>query len=157
MWVTPIHRASVKGHTEIVRILAPLTKNPNSTTNSGMSPLHTTWQDVLIQIKSPNNLDTWNVVWTPKTTFWHNESNETLGPFWGLMVHRQKTPPNLGRMGCACQLLSPKGPKVWFNFLCQNVVSGTHLTWQVSKSFGLLIWINTCCQVVCTACIIFSR
>ena len=42
---------------------------------------HTTWQDVLIQIKSPNNLDTWNVVWTPKTTFWHNESNETLGPF----------------------------------------------------------------------------
>ena len=111
---------------------------------------HTTWQNVLIQIKSPNNLDTWNVVWTPKTTFWHNESNETLGPFWGLMVHRQKTPPNLGRMGCACQLLSPKGPKVWFNFLCQNVVSGTHLTWQVSKSFGLLICINTCCQVVCT-------
>ena len=110
--------------------------------------IHTTWQDVLIQIKSPNNLDTWNVVWTPKTTFWHNESNETLGPFWGPMVHRQKTPPNLGRMGCACQLLSPKGPKVWFNFLCQNVVSGTHLTWQVSKSFGLLICINTCCQVV---------
>ena len=113
---------------------------------------HTTWQDVLIQIKSPNNLDTWNVVWTPKTTFWHNESNETLGPFWGPMVHRQKTPPNLGRMGCACQLLSPKGPKVWFNFLCQNVVSGTHLTWQVSKSFGLLICINTCCQVVWIKC-----
>ena len=110
--------------------------------------MHTTWQHVLIQIKSPNNLDTWNVEWTPKTTFWHNESNETLGPFWGPMVHRQKTPPNLGRMGCACQLLSPKGPKVWFNFLCQNVVSGTHLTWQVSKSFGLLICINTCCQVV---------
>ena len=35
---TPIHRAAMNGHTEIVKILAPLTDNPNAPNKYGRTP-----------------------------------------------------------------------------------------------------------------------
>ena len=35
---TPIYGAAQNGHTEIVKILAPLTDNPNAPNNSGCTP-----------------------------------------------------------------------------------------------------------------------
>ena len=35
----------------------------------------------LIEMKSPNDLDTCHVKWVPRTMFWYNEPNQTLGPF----------------------------------------------------------------------------
>ena len=40
----------------------------------------------------------------------------SLARFGGPVVHRPKNPPNLGRMGCLCQLISPKGQMIWFLF-----------------------------------------
>ena len=37
---TLIFWATVEGHTEIVKILAPLTDNPNAPTNSGNTPIN---------------------------------------------------------------------------------------------------------------------
>ena len=37
---TPIHCAAYYGHTEIVKILAPLTDNPNAPNNAGMTPIY---------------------------------------------------------------------------------------------------------------------
>ena len=36
---TPIFWATIEGHTEIVKMLAPLTDNPNASTNSGNTPI----------------------------------------------------------------------------------------------------------------------
>ena len=36
---TPIYRAAWQGHTEIVKILAPLTINPNAPTKMGWTPI----------------------------------------------------------------------------------------------------------------------
>ena len=35
---TPIHRAACSGHSEIVKILAPLTANPNTPNKIGQTP-----------------------------------------------------------------------------------------------------------------------
>ena len=35
----PIYEAACEGHTEIVKILAPLTDNPNATTINGKTPI----------------------------------------------------------------------------------------------------------------------
>ena len=37
---TPIHKAVWFGHTEIVKILVPLTDNPNAPNNFGMTPIY---------------------------------------------------------------------------------------------------------------------
>ena len=37
---TPLHEAARNGHTEIVKIMAPLTDNPNSPANNGVTPIH---------------------------------------------------------------------------------------------------------------------
>ena len=37
---TPIHMAAYHGHTEIVKILAPLTDNPNAPNDSGRTPIY---------------------------------------------------------------------------------------------------------------------
>ena len=37
---TPIHRAAMNGHTEVVKILAPLTDNPNAPNDYGWTPIH---------------------------------------------------------------------------------------------------------------------
>ena len=51
--------------------------------------------------------------------------NPIMCPLRGLVQHRPKNPPNLGRMGCLCQLLSPKGHMIWFLFF--------HYTFPVAK------------------------
>ena len=112
-------------------------------------PTHTTWQHVLIQIKSPNDLDTCHVKWVPETTFWHKKLNQTLGPFGDSSWHAQPILPKFGGVFCLCTIGPQKGPKVSFDSLCQKVVLGVQTTFQVSKLFGLLICINTSCQVVC--------
>ena len=38
--VTPIYNAAGWGHSEIVKILAPLTDNPNAASNNGYTPIH---------------------------------------------------------------------------------------------------------------------
>ena len=38
--VTPIYMAAENGHTEIVKILAPLTDNPNAPDEDGWTPIH---------------------------------------------------------------------------------------------------------------------
>ena len=53
---TPIHWAALNGHTEIVKILAPLTDNPNSADNSGITPIHqAAWigQTEIVKILAP--------------------------------------------------------------------------------------------------------
>ena len=110
---------------------------------------HTTWQHVLIHIKSPNDLDTCHVKWVPETTFWHKKLNQTLGPFGDSSWHAQPILPKFGGVFCLCTIGPQKGPKVSFDSLCQKVVLGVQTTFQVSKLFGLLICINTSCQVVC--------
>ena len=37
---TPIYQVAKNGHTEIVKILAPLTDNPNAPNNNGETPIH---------------------------------------------------------------------------------------------------------------------
>ena len=37
---TPIFWATIEGHTEIVKILAPLTDNPNASSNNGETPIY---------------------------------------------------------------------------------------------------------------------
>ena len=37
---TPIYRAAWCGHTEIVKILAPLTDNPNNSDEDGRTPIY---------------------------------------------------------------------------------------------------------------------
>ena len=53
-------------------------------------------------------------------TYWvmqkSKKQNHIMCPLRGLVQHRPKNPPNLGRMGCLCQLLSPKGHMIWFLF-----------------------------------------
>ena len=53
-------------------------------------------------------------------TYWGMQKskmqNHIMCPLRGLVQHRPKNPPNLGRMGCLCQLLSPKGHMIWFLF-----------------------------------------
>ena len=115
---------------------------------------HTTWQHVLIQIKSPNDLDTCHVKWVPETTFWHKKLNQTLGPFGDSSWHAQPILPKFGGVFCLCTISPQKGPKVSFDSLCQKVVLGVQTTFRVSKLFGLLICINTSCQVVCNAFVI---
>ena len=111
--------------------------------------MHTTWQHVLIHIKSPNDLDTCHVKWVPETIFWHKKLNQTLGPFGDSSWHAQPILPKFGGVFCLCTISPQKGPKVSFDSLCQKVVLGVQTTFQVSKLFGLLICINTSCQVVC--------
>ena len=45
-------------------------------------------------------------------TFWGMQKSKMqkhiMCPLRGLVQHMPKNPPNLGRMGCLCQLLSPK-------------------------------------------------
>ena len=53
------------------------------------------------------------------------KQNHIMCPLRGLVQHRPKNPPNLGRMGCLCQLLSPKGHMIWFLFF--------HYTFPVAK------------------------
>ena len=38
--MTPVHQAVQNGHTEIVKILAPLTDNPNAPDDNGNTPIH---------------------------------------------------------------------------------------------------------------------
>ena len=77
---------------------------------------HMWWQYVLIEKKLTNKTKhefiEYDLFWVD---FYENR-NKSSSPFGGLVVHRQKTPPNLGRMGCACQLLSPKGLELLFIF-----------------------------------------
>ena len=40
MSCTPIHEATEKGHTEIVKCLAPLTENPNAPDQEGKTPIY---------------------------------------------------------------------------------------------------------------------
>ena len=46
----------------------------------------------------------------------HQYGNHTSCPYGGPVVHRQKTPPNMGRLGCVCQVLSPKGHDFSFQY-----------------------------------------
>ena len=51
-------------------------------------------------------------------TYWGMQKskvqNHIMCPLRGLVQHRPKKPPNLGRMGCLYQLLSPKGHMILF-------------------------------------------
>ena len=53
-------------------------------------------------------------------TYWGMQKskmqNHIMCPLKGLVQHRPKYLPNLGRMGFLCQLLSPKGYMIWFLF-----------------------------------------
>ena len=46
----------------------------------------------------------------------HQYGNHMSCPYGGPVVHRQKTPPNMGRLGCVCQVLSPKGHDCSFQY-----------------------------------------
>ena len=46
----------------------------------------------------------------------HQYGNHMSCPYGGPVVHRQKTPPNMGRLGCVCQVLSPKGHDFSFQY-----------------------------------------
>ena len=72
-----------------------------------------------------------------------------MGPFGDSSWHAQPILPKFGGVFCLCTISPQKGPKVSFDSLCQKVVLGVQTTFQVSKLFGLLICINTSCQVVC--------
>ena len=49
---TPIHKAVWFGHTEIVKILAPLSKNPNAPDKHGRSPINFAAQNGHINAQS---------------------------------------------------------------------------------------------------------
>ena len=46
----------------------------------------------------------------------HQYGNHMSCPYGGPVVHRQKTPPNMGRLGCVCQVLSSKGHDFSFQY-----------------------------------------
>ena len=46
----------------------------------------------------------------------HQYGNHISCPYGGPVVHRQKTTPNMGRLGCVCQVLSPKGHDFSFQY-----------------------------------------
>ena len=78
--------------------------------------LHCTWQVVLPEKFCAKQMVLKNVI----RTYWGMQKskmqNHIMCPLRGLVQHRPKNPPNLGRMGCLCQLLSPKGHMIWFLF-----------------------------------------
>ena len=49
---TPIHKAVWFGHTEIVKILAPLSKNPNAPDKHGRTPINFAAQNGHINVQS---------------------------------------------------------------------------------------------------------
>ena len=77
---------------------------------------HCTWQVVLPEKFCAKQMVLKNVI----RTYWGMQKskmqNHIMCPLRGLVQHRPKNPPNLGRMGCLCQLLSPKGHMIWFLF-----------------------------------------
>ena len=86
---------------------------------------HCTWQVVLPEKFCAKQMVLKNVI----RTYWSMQKskmqNHIMCPLRGLVQHRPKNPPNLGRMGCLCQLLSPKGHMIWFLFF--------HYTFPVAK------------------------
>ena len=87
--------------------------------------IHCTWQVVLPEKFCAKQMVLKNVI----RTYWGMQKskmqNHIMCPLRGLVQHRPKNPPNLGRMGCLCQLLSPKGHMIWFLFF--------HYTFPVAK------------------------
>ena len=72
---TPIHWAACNGHTEIVKILVPLTDNPNAPNDCGKTPIHwaaRTGHTEIVKILAPlkNNTN------APKSR------RNTLGIYW---------------------------------------------------------------------------
>ena len=52
--------------------------------------------------KSTKESNHWELLFKHWTKLFPYNWNFLLSPFWGPVVHRQKTPPKLGRMSCAC-------------------------------------------------------
>ena len=75
---------------------------------------HYTWQVVLPEKFCAKQMVLKNVI----RTYWGMQKskmqNHIMCPLRGLVQHRPKNPPNLGRMGCLYQLLSPKGHMILF-------------------------------------------
>ena len=59
---------------------------------------HSNLEYVLVKIFCPNKTDTKFINYRQQTTIFN--WNENKSHFRGPVVHRQKCPPNLGRMGC---------------------------------------------------------
>ena len=75
---------------------------------------HCTWQVVLPENFCAKQMVLKNVI----RTYWGMQKskvqNHIMCLLRGLVQHRPKNPPNLGRMGCLYQLLSPKGYMILF-------------------------------------------
>ena len=66
--------------------------------------------------KSPKNSTAWLCFGDMKGTENCKKWKEIWSHIGGLVVHRQKNPPNLGQIGCVCQVLSPWWLQISFHF-----------------------------------------
>ena len=62
--------------------------------------IHSNLEYVLVKNFCPNKSDNKFMNYRQQTTIFHWNQNETKSHFGGPVVHRQKCPPNMGRMGC---------------------------------------------------------
>ena len=61
-------------------------------------------------------INSWNII--PIQPFFI----ETKKKYWGLVVHLQKSPPNLGWIGCVSQVINPTNLNISFQFQWKMVV-----------------------------------
>ena len=87
--------------------------------------------------KSPSTFDNKIVNCSHHTTIFHWNWKEKLRFVGGLVVHLQKFPPNLGRIGCVSQVINPTNLNFSFQFQWKMVVRWLQFTILLSNSLGL--------------------
>ena len=91
----------------------------------------------MIEKKSPSTFDNKIVNCSHQTTIFHWNWKEKLRFVGGLVVHLQKFPPNLGRIGCVSQVINPTNLNFSFQFQWKMVVWWLQFSILLSNLLGL--------------------
>ena len=94
----------------------------------------------MIEKKSPSTFDNKIVNCSHQTTIFHWNWKEKLRFVGGLVVHLQKFPPNLGRIGCVSQVINPTNLNFSFQFQWKMVIWWLQFTILLSNSLGLFFY-----------------
>ena len=105
---------------------------------------HSCPKHVVIEKKSPSTFDNKIVNCSHQTTIFHWNWKEKLRFVGGLVVHLQKFPPNLGRIGCVSQVINPTNLNFSFQFQWKMVVWWLQFSILLSNLLGLFFSITTC-------------
>ena len=103
----------------------------------------------MIEKKSPSTFDNKIVNYSHQTTIFHWNWKEKLRFVGGLVVHLQKFPPNLGRIGCVSQVINPTNLNFSFQFQWKMVVWWLQFSILLSNLLGLFFSNTTCLGQLC--------